>query len=128
MRDFEEFWMEMLRALQTSREVRNWTPFQGYLGGKFRAISYIALDTKGRLAIQTWGFVRNPPEDWIVCTPLKGADHRRQFPTVSKKEFKDRYHKWATYKINGMTRVAFDGETKASPYLISLFKEFDFLT
>jgi hypothetical protein len=128
MKTFEQFWLEMLQSLQTSREVRNWTALQGYLGGKFRAISYSGLGPQEKQAARVYGFLRHPLGDWIICTPLQGAEFPRHFPTVSKKEFKDRYHKWATYKNNGMTRLAFDGETEASAYLISLFKEFDFLT
>jgi hypothetical protein len=42
-----------------------------------------------------------------------------------KKEFKDRYNSWSSYRDQKIIRNDFDGRTKASPYLISIFYAFD---
>jgi hypothetical protein len=61
--------------------------------------------------------------DWIICTQVKGEG----VTTVSKKEFQDRYKSWRAYRDVKIIRKDFDGKTKASPYVISIFHEFDSL-
>jgi hypothetical protein len=124
VRAFDEFWRAVLGELNSTREIRNWTPFNGYaIGGKFLAVSYRALPPEVRAKV-TGGYSYQEPDNWIVCTQLQ-ADG---ITFVSKKEFSDRYGKWRDYRNNGMTRRMFNGRTAASPYLIAIFKEFDRLT
>lgn len=118
---FEEWWDIVISALDNPRKIRNWTPRNGYtVGGGFDARSYRSLDS----AMQSeWnnGYPFQSPNDWLVCTQLKG----KGVATVSKKEFQDRYTSWRSYRDAKIIRKDFDGRTKASPYLISIFYAFD---
>ncbi len=120
---FDQFWQEVITALDKPRKIRNWTPYNGYtVGGHFIAISYRALDGATQKSINR-GYPYEVPDNWIVCTQVKGEGTAH----VSRKEFRDRYLKWRDYRNNGMTRLAFGGGTTVSPYLISIFHEFDSL-
>jgi len=123
MRAFENWWQDVILVLEIPRQIRNWTAHSGYtVGGQFNALSYRSLDQKAR---SEWnnGYPFQSPDDWIVCTQVKGEG----FATVSKKEFQDRYASWRAYRDNKIIRKDFDKKTKASPYVISIFHEFDFL-
>jgi hypothetical protein len=111
----------VISVLDNPREIRNWTSFNGYtVGGRFHARSYRSLDKEMQ---SKWndGYPFQNPSDWIVCTQVTGEG----VATVSKKEFQDRYARWRDYRDNKIIRKDFDGKTKASPYLISIFHEFD---
>jgi hypothetical protein len=124
MRPFEEFWTDALKLLDGGVEVRNWTGLNGYsVGGTFIARSYRSF-TKEQQALFNNGHPFEDANDWIICTQIQGPGIAR----VSKKEFRDRYYHWRSYRSNGITRKAFGGETNASPYLIALFHALDSLT
>jgi hypothetical protein len=121
MMPFEEWWQVVISVLDNPREIRNWTSFNGYtVGGCFNARSYRSLDKEMQ---STWnnGYPFQNPSDWIVCSQVKGEG----VTTVSKKEFQDRYNRWRNYRDKRIIRKDFDGKTKASGYLISIFYEFD---
>ncbi len=124
MRTFESFWTDLLQALDQKREIRNWTAANGYaIGGTFVAVTWRALTEKDqRTAVRD--FQPLDPADWIVCTQVRGEG----ITMVGRKSFADCYFRWPTYRDNRMTRKAFGGEAQATPYLISIFKEFDSLT
>jgi hypothetical protein len=122
MRTFEDWWQDVILVLDHPREIRNWTSHNGYtVGGRFPARSYRSLDKETQ---SQWnnGYPFQTPDDWIVCTQVKGEG----VATVSKKEFQDRYVSWRAYRDSKIIRKDFDRKTKASPYLISIFHEFDF--
>lgn len=133
MKPFEQFWKEVIEALDKPRRIRNWTARNGYaITGKFAAKSYRAFDREAQIQLSN-GFPYHFPDDCIICTQLQDSTNPlvREVPGITKvwkKEFKDRYDKWRDYRNDGMTRRMFDGDGKASPYLIALFKEFDHLT
>src|SRR5271157_1101558 len=100
MKPFEEFWEDLLKALETSPEVRNWTAKQGYLGGKFWAIPYRCLSSSPNVRLSI-AFITGNPSDSILCTRVS-MEERKTLAVVSKKDFRDRYHKWASYSKRGM--------------------------
>ena len=123
MMPFEDWWGIVISTLDSPREIRNWTSLNGLtVGGRFYARSYRSLSKKEQ---SDWnnGHPFPTPNDWIVCTQVKGTG----FATVSRKEFKDRYGGWRAYRDEKIIRKDFDGKTKASPYLISIFHAFDSL-
>lgn len=123
MRSFEEWWDLVVTIVDFGRRVRNWTPRNGFtVGGEFSARSYRSLSSAEQ---SSWnnGYPFSSPDDWIICTQLKGEG----VTTVSKKEFSDRYQSWRAYRDGKINRKDFGGKTKASPYVISIFHEFDAL-
>jgi hypothetical protein len=121
MRAFDEWWDIVLNGLDNGREIRNWTARNGFaISGKFLAISYRSLSADFQEKL-TNGHLFQDPNAWIVCSQVT----EQGVTKVSKKEFQDRYWKWIDYRNDGMTRKAFSGDGNASPYLISIFKEFD---
>jgi hypothetical protein len=125
MMPFEDWWGIVISTLDNPRKIRNWTPYNGYtVGGQFVARSYRSL-TREEQSSWNDGYPFSVPDDWIVHTQVKG----KELGKVSKKEFKDRYGGWRAYRDsdNKIIRKDFDGKTKASPYLISVFHAFDSL-
>jgi hypothetical protein len=125
MMPFEDWWGIVISTLDSPREIRNWTSRNGLtVGGRFYARSYRSLSKEEQ---SDWndGHPFAVPEDWIVCTQVKMTG----FTIVSKKESKDRYGGWRAYRDsdNKIIRKDFDGKTKASPYLISVFHACDSL-
>lgn len=121
MKPFREWWQKVIAELDHPREIRNWTPLNGYtIGGTFVARSYRSLPRETQSAWND-GYPFQNPNDWIVCTQVKAEGVAQ----VSKKEFQVRYDSWRNYKNNRIIRKDFDGETKASSYLISIFHRFD---
>jgi hypothetical protein len=98
-------------------------PLNGFtVSGEFSARSYRSLSREQQ---SSWnnGYPFSSSNDWIVCTQVKGDG----VTTVSKKEFRDRYRSWPAYRDVKIIRKDFDGKTKATPYVISIFHEFDSL-
>lgn len=127
MTKFEVFWDEMLRELIASpnvRKIRNWTALNGYaITGEFLSVPYKYASPGFQEEVRHLIHAQNP-DDFIICSRLQAPT----YAIVSKKEFEDRFVRWRSYRINGITRLHFQGDYPASPYLISLFKEFDHLT
>jgi len=118
---FEEWWDLVITVLDSGKKIRNWTPRNGFtVGGKFTARSYRSL-TKEQQSSWNNGYPFSEPGDWLVCTQVKAEG----VTAVSKKEFQDRYNSWRSYRDQKIIRKDFDGRTKASPYLISIFYAFD---
>jgi len=123
MMPFDDWWVIVISVLDNAREIRNWTSRKGLtVGGRFFARSYRSLTKEERSAWND-GHPFAVPSNWIVCTQVKGEG----VAMVSKKEFQDRYASWRAYRDGRNIRKDFDGKTKASPYLISIFHEFDSL-
>jgi hypothetical protein len=119
---FDNWWTDVVSALDRGRTIRNWTPFNGYaIGGSFIAISYRMIDDDFKRKLP--GLLRDNPENWIVCSQVQA----RGLAYASKQEFQDRYFRWWDFRINGTTRQAFGDNKPTSPYVISIFKEFDYL-
>jgi len=121
MSSFEDWWDLAMTVLDYGRRIRNWTSFNGYTveGNSLRV--HIVLSSKKEQSDWNNGYPFSALDDWIVCAQIKGE----RVATVSKKEFQDRYDSWPAYRNNKIMRKDFDGKTKASPYLISIFHEFD---
>jgi hypothetical protein len=123
MRPFEDWWDLVITLLDFGRKIRNWTPLNGFtVSGEFSARTYRSLSKEQQ---SSWNnsYPFSSPNDWIICTQIKGEG----VTTVSKKEFQDRYKSWRAYRDFKIIRKDFDGKTKASPYVISIFHEFDSL-
>ena len=124
MKTFDKFWADLLKVLDTRRKIRNWTAYNSHAaGGTFFARSVRSLDKKTRTYVLQNVFV-SFPENLIVCTQVRG----KRLTFVGRKSFADRYGRWPTYRDNRMSRQAFGGGSQATPYVISIFKEFDALT
>ena len=120
MRDFAEFWGVMIGVLDTPRRIRNWSAHDGLnLTGAFMAQSLRSYPVEQQKRF-FGGYPPESPNDWIVCTQLRGAGDTK----VSRKEFSDRYRTWPLYRDGRIIRKDFGG----SPYLIALFNAFDFLS
>jgi hypothetical protein len=118
MKPFDLWWTEVLNALDSPREIGNWTAREGYgRGGKFIARTYRSLPREIQVQVAS---SPSAPDDLIICSPLEGARHKG----VGRKSFEGRYQNWRAYKDNRTTRQDFGDP---SPYLISLFKCFEHL-
>jgi hypothetical protein len=123
MKPFQDWWKEVQQSMNEPRIIRNWTAKEGYsITGKFVALSYARLKPEIQAALNN-GYPFSQPDHWIVCSQVKGENWTR----ASRKEFEDRYWKWIDYRNDGMTRKHFSEPGNASPYLISIFKEFNSL-
>lgn len=121
MMPFEEWWQFVLLWLAYPRQVDNWTALNSFgRGGRFYARSYRSF-TSEEQRVLTGGHWLSCPDDWIFCTQVNGSG----FTKVSKKEFADRYHLWPSYRNQRVRRAEFNKDTKASPYLISIFHTLD---
>ena len=123
MKPFDDFWKELLAALDIKKTIRNWSADKGYSpdGRKFTAQSW-------RSAEGTWEKARPGlpinAEESVICTQLTGDGSA----FVEKYHAERCYGKWSTYSANKMSRQKFEEGGHANSYLISIFKEFDKLT
>jgi hypothetical protein len=114
---FEDWWQIVISMSDNGIQIRNWTAYNGYtVEGGFVARSYRAF-TKAEQSLLNDGYPFSAPDDWLVCSQVKGG---RCVP-VSKKEFQDRYKSWDSYRDQKIIRKDFN----ASPYVISIFHRFD---
>ncbi len=112
---FEDWWQIVIKMLDEPRNIRNWTAKTRECIGEFVACSYRSLPE-----VQQRGLYGHPfpdPDNWMVCNQLKGPGRI----AVPKREFRDRYKSWRSYRDGRIIRKDFS----ASPYVISIFHEFD---
>ena len=116
MRPFEDWFKEVLSALDQPKGIRNWTREDQQKSSEFTARTYRSIPRE-EAAEFVWAGP-NHPEELIICTPLLGG----RWKGVGRKGLMDIYPKWWDYRNGKLNRRELGGPT---PYEISILKEFE---